>query len=174
MPVGGGVVIGCTDNSREKRTFAQRQLPEVLSKIDHASLRKSSNTKTSAISQVHFVRVHLKNPLLRKALFQLKAQHRFGDLSPPVAIRAQEERPRHLHGNRARPLQVRTVPQVRPGCAKNADKVETRMLEESLVFRGQNRVHQVRWQVVIANRAPLLSGTVKQVGDELRFDFSRH
>ena len=135
MPVGGGVVIGRADYSRKKRALAQRKLPEVLAKIDHARLRKSSNTKTSAVSEVHFVRVHFKNPLFRKALFQLKTQHRLGNLSTPVAIRAQEERPRHLHRNRARPLKMRAVSQVRPGCAKNADKVETRMLEESLVFR---------------------------------------
>ena len=65
------------------------------------------------------------------------------------------------------------MPQVRPGRAKYPDEVKTRMFEEALVFRGQDGVHQIWRQVVVAHRAPLLSGAVKKVGDQLRFDFRR-
>ena len=44
------------------------------------------------------------------------------------------------------------------------------MLKESFVFRGKDGVHQIRRQVVVAHRTAFLSGAVKKIGNQLRFN----
>jgi len=63
------------------------------------------------------------------------------------------------------PCKVGAVAQVVPGCAEDADEVESRMLEEALVLRGEDRVDQDGRNIFVADRAALLSGTVKKIGD---------
>src|SRR5258708_26794341 len=165
MAVRGGVIIWRADNSGQKRTLAQRQLPQVLAKVDHAGLRKTAHSETSAVTEIHLVRVHFKNALLGKALLEFEAQHGLGNFAAPIAVGGKEECASHLHGNGAGALQVGAVAQVVPGCAEDSDEVESRMLEKALIFRGADRVDQDGRNIFVADRAALLSGTVKKIWD---------
>ena len=68
---------------------------------------------------------------------------------------------------------IAAVADVGPGGAGNADEVETAVLEETLVFGGDNGVDQRWWEVVVANRAALFAGAIEKVGDELRLNVRR-
>src|ERR1700730_3278967 len=63
------------------------------------------------------------------------------------------------------------VAQIRPSRAANAHEVETAMLEEALILRGENRVDQQRGKIVVADRAAFLTQAVEQISDELRLNF---
>ena len=149
-------------------------MAQILAEIDHAGLRESSDAKTAAISQIHFIGIHFKNSLLRIALLQFEAQHRFRDLSPPVAIGAQEIGTRHLHGNGAGTLQVRAMPQVIPRRAKDADEIETWMFEEAFIFRGEDGVNKIGRQIVVTNCAPLFSGNTLAIIHQAWAQAARH
>ena len=54
------------------------------------------------------------------------------------------------------------MPQVVPRGTKDPDEVETRVLEESLVFRRQDGVDQGRRQVVVAHGAAMSNNPLVQ------------
>src|SRR5262245_11930987 len=172
MTVRTRVVILRENNAGQERAFWERQLPQILAEIRHARLREAADPEAPAVPEVDFIRVHLENLLFGETLLELEAQHRFGELAPPVAVRTQEERAGDLHCDGARALQVCSMPQVVPRRAEDANEVEARMLEESLVLGRPNGVDQRRWQIVVSYWPPLFSRAVKEVGNQLRLDLS--
>ena len=143
---------------------------EVFAEIGEGRLAKSVDGKAPAITDVHLVHVQLENLLFREALLELHRHHRFGQFAAPRPLRAKEETPRHLHGQRAGALQVRFVAQVGPRRAQNAHGIETGVLEKSLVFRGENRVQERLRNVGVAHRPALFARTIKQIRDQLGLD----
>ena len=59
---------------------------------------------------------------------------------------------------------------VDPGRADDADGVEAGMLEEALIFGGEDGVPQNRRNVVVVHDALFLAVAVVEIGDELRFE----
>src|SRR5215470_265661 len=102
MAVRRRIIIGRADDSGQVRAFRKGQLPHVLSEVGYAGFRESANPEAAAISQIHFVRVHLEDSLLVEALLELQRNQSLGNLSLPVAVSGEKEGPRHLHGDGAR------------------------------------------------------------------------
>ncbi len=171
MAVGGGVVIRRANDAGKVSTLGERQLPQIFSEVGHAGFGKSANAKTSAVAQVDFIGVQLEDLLLVEALLEFDGNHGFGQLAAPGTIGREEEGARHLHGDGAGALVVRTgMPYVGPRRSHDADEIKAAMLEETLVLSGKNGVHQHYRQIFIADGTALLASAIEKIGDEFRFD----
>src|SRR5882672_9535039 len=172
MAVGDGVVVRRADQPREERAFRRRQLAQVLAEVGFAGFGESPDAEAAAIAEVDLVRIHLKNALLAEALLQFEGEHRFGKLSPPGAIGRKKISTRDLHGDGAGALdEIMSMPDVGPCRADDADEVKAGVLEEALVFRGENGLYQLGRQIVVTYRTALFAKAVEEVGDQLRLDF---
>src|ERR1700676_929180 len=170
--VGGGIVVGRADDSGEKGAFGELELEQVLSEERNAGFGKAEDAKTAAIAEINFVGVELENFLLGEALFEIHANHGFGEVAPPGALIREEESARDLHGDGAGALIVLAgMANVGPGGAGDADEVESAMLEKAFVFGGENGMNQGRRQIVVAGGAAFVSRAIKQIADQRRFDF---
>ena len=137
VAVSGRIVIRRTNDPGEVRAFRQRQLPQILSEVSDTGLGKSAYAKTPAVAQINFVGIQLEDLLLVEALLQLDGNHGFGQFPPPIALRREKERPRHLHGDGAGALVVlAAVAHVGPRRSHDADEVKAAVLEEPLVLSG--------------------------------------
>src|SRR5690242_13844069 len=67
----------------------------------------------------------------------------------------------------------RTVPDVRPSRSDDSNEVKAPVIEKSFVFRGKNRVHQFRRQILVPDWPPLLAGAIEQIGNQLWLDLGR-
>jgi len=102
--------------------------------------------------------------LFGEALFELEGNHGFGHFAAPGALIAEEESARDLHGDGAGALKVRAgVAQVGPRGTHDAHEIEAAVLEEALVFRGENSVNENAREVVVAHRAALSRALSKRL-----------
>ncbi len=165
------IVIWPADNSRQESALLQIQLAHILAEISLRRFAKSVNRKTSAIAKINFVGIKLEDLLLGVAMLQLQRHHRLGNFAMPGALRGKEKTARQLHVQRAGALRFRAVTHVRQRRTRHANRVKSRMLEKTLVLRGQQRVHQIFRQVRELHRPPLLARLVEKIRQQFRFNF---
>ncbi len=104
-------------------------------------------------------------------MFEFEGDHGFGEFATPGAFVRKEEGARDLHGDGAGALIVLAgVAEVGPGGAEDADEVETTVVEEALVFGGENGMDEIGGKVVVTDGAAFLACAVEEVGDEFRLD----
>ena len=168
MPLRRSVTIRRPDNSAQKRALPHAQLAHVLAKIRFGRFAESANRKTAAIPQVDFVRVQLKNLLLRIALVDFHRHQHFFHFAAPFALRRKKETPRHLHINRTGALRLLPPAHIGQRRTEHPHDIQTAMLEETLILRGQHRVHHILRQVFETHDAPFLARAIEQIGDDFR------
>ncbi len=154
-----------------KGTFAEGELADVLAEIGFGGLAESADGKTAAIAEINFVGIQLENLLFGIALVDFHSHQDFFYLAAPFALGGEEKAARHLHINGAGALRFLAAAKVSEGRAEYADDVQATMLEETFVLGRQDRVHEILGKVVKADDAAFFARAVKQVGDQLRFDF---
>src|SRR6266699_1538074 len=128
------------------------------------------NGETSAISKIDFIGIELKNLRLGETMFQLEGHHGLSDLAPQGSVHAEEKAARHLHGDRASPLQARAVAQIHPCGAENAHGIEAGMLEETPVLHGKDGIPKQLRNVVEVHGPTLLARVVEQTAQEFRLN----
>src|SRR4029077_752852 len=165
------VTIRRMDDPGKEGGFLKIDLAEILVEVGQRSLAKSVNGEAASVAEINFVRVKLENLLLVEAVLEFKRYDRFGHFAPHGPVRIEKETARHLHRDSAAALHARTVAQIGPGRAQNADRIKPWMLEKAPVFHGQHRIAQNFRNVVIADGAALLARAVKQAGQKFRLDF---
>ncbi len=170
MLVRRGVAVRRADDARQKRRLAERNVVNVVIEVCQRALGKTVDPKAAAVAQINLVGVELENLLLGKAVLEFERHHGFGQFPPPGALRAEEEAARQLHRQRAGALGPSVVPQIGPSGAHDANQIETRMLEKTLVLGRKQGLLQYFGNVFKADASPLFARAVEKVGQELRFD----
>src|SRR2546427_11517723 len=113
---GGGV-----GRPRQQRGFRQREIAQVLAKIEFRGRFKTE----SAMAEAHLVRVHGENLGLRETALDLNRQQNLLELSPEALFGSQEEHPAELLGQSACSLRLAPLEQVRGSRPENADDVHS-------------------------------------------------
>ena len=134
--IGGGIAIGGADDAGKKGSFADGDIANIFIEVGQRSFGKAMNGEAAAIPEVDLIGVEFENLLLGKTVLEFESHHGFRDLAAPGPLRGKEKAPRQLHGQGAGTLGDPLMAHIRPGRAKNANHVETGMLEETLVFGG--------------------------------------
>ena len=78
-------------------------------------------------------------------MLDLEGEQRLVELARECLLRREKEVARHLHGDGARALTAAAGDQVGVRGTQDTDVIDARMLIEALVFRGDDRVLELRW-----------------------------
>src|SRR5262249_54077389 len=138
--------------------------------VDFRRFGKSANLVCAAPSERNLVGVELEDLLLRKLLLELQSNDGFGELAAPVLIGVEPEHAGGLHAERGGALIFAAFANIDVRCLQNAAGVESRVLEEALVFGGSDRVHEHLREVAELDDAALLSRRPADGLDELRLE----
>ena len=153
------------DQPGEERCFRKRQATDVLVEISARRLAEPIDGKASALSEIDHVGVKLEDLLFGQPLLEQKGDENLFCLpsegSPPIV---QDDVPRQLHGERASALRALVGANVGDGRGKNSIDAHAKMREEAAVFGCDDGVHQLFWQVLIAQQAALGALAVEQRG----------
>ena len=129
------------------------------------------NGKAAAIAEINLVGVELENLLLVKTVLEFDSHNGFRQLTAPSTLGGKKEAARKLHGEGAGALGDAFAPEIRPHRAKHAQEIETGMLEKALILGGENGIQEHFGDIVKADPAAFLAGSVKEIGQQLRLDF---
>ena len=141
------------------------QFAHVLAEIRLRRFAKPANRKAAAIAQINVVCVKLENLLFGETLIQLVRHQNFFCFAAPFALGREEERPRHLHVDRARAFGLLPAAHVVKRRSKYANHVQRTMIEEALVLGGQHRIEQHLRNILIPNNPPFFARFIEKVGN---------
>src|ERR1700730_18096687 len=167
-------IAGTLDNPRQQSRLRQRNVPGILVEVGLRSLSESTDRERSPLSQVHPIRVKLKNLLLAELPFQLFGDQHLRELSPHGFLGSEKEPARKLHGNRRSALVMSPANHIDPGRLRHAKEIHSAVLKEPSVFDGEHRLNYHRRNLIELHELTLgaLLG-IEQRGDQLRLQFVR-
>ncbi|MNC41203.1 hypothetical protein D3C75_899580 [compost metagenome] len=113
---------------------------------------RGSTHAISAVTQIDFVQIQLKNFILGQHLFNADRQEGFLDFAHQGAFRAQEEVSGQLLGDGTGPLRSMAGNQ-RDRCGtEDTNGIDPVMIIETAVLRGDEGMHHHRWDLVQLER----------------------
>ena len=169
--IGRGVAIGGADNTGEKGGLVHGDIANVFIEIGERAFGKAVDGKAAAIAEINLVGVELENLLLVKTVLEFDSHNGFRHLTAPGTLGGKEEAARKLHGEGAGALGDAFAAKIGPCGAKNTHEIETGMLEKALILGGEDRVHEHSGDIVKADPAAFLAGSVKEIGEQFGLDF---
>ena len=137
---------------REHRGLCGRQRGQRLAEVD---LRRGSEA-VGPLAEEDLVQVELEDLVLAQALLDAQCEEDLVDLAGVRLLAGQEEVARHLHRDRARALVAPARKDVAHRGARDADRIDARMLEEARVLGRQDGVPHHRRNVLDAHEAAAL------------------
>ncbi len=155
------VVAGPLNDSGERGRLVDVDLANILPEIGLRSLSKAMDAEAAPLAEADLVAVILEDLVLRKLLLQLKGDHHLGGLALPVFLLIEPELTRQLHAQRGCAFFFPALPQIVISGFHDAQRIEAGVLEETLVLRRDDGLHQHFRDVV---------ETHDEVGDQLRLE----
>ena len=141
-----------TDDSREERRFAQRQIRSGLLQ----ELLRHRLDAVDAAAQEHAVHVELKNLFLAQEDLEHQRERRLLGLAGERPRVRQEERARELLRDRAAALRAFVFAQVVGNRARDGNWIDARVQVEPVILDRDHRVLEVRRDPIEGNVAALL------------------
>ena len=161
LGAGGRVVArGRLGQAAQDRHLRKAQLIQRLAEID---LCRRAHA-VGAIAQIDFVQIGLEDLFLGQLLLHLQGQQDLLELAGIGALVRQEEIARQLHGDGAAALGFAAGHQQAPSGTQQALVIHAGVLEEAVVFRGQEGAGQILRHLVIAQWCPALGA---ELADQL-------
>ena len=164
------VVIRVSGDPGERRRLMSVEIADVLSKVRLRGLAKTVDAEAAALAHADLVAVVFEDFVFRKLLLELEGDHHLSGFTLPVLSLIEPEFARELHAERGRALFFPALLQIVIRRFHDAVGIEARVLEEALVFRRQDRLHQHFRDVVEVDDAALFAIPVGKIGDQLRLE----
>lgn len=161
----GVEIVGALDEAGEEGGFLKAKIAEVLAEIDLGGLAEAVDGEALALAEVDLVGVVLEDLLLGELLFELEGDEGLERLAFPCLVAGEPEEAGELHGDGGGAVAA-VLGDVDPGGAEDADGVEAGVVEEALVFGGDDGVNEDLGDVFEADEAAFFAAAVVEVGDE--------
>ena len=157
----GRQVVGRVDDAGDRRRLGQRQVVDVLAEEQPRALGDAMDRERATLPEIDLVEVELQDFVLRGAALEHERHELLGDLPAHRLLegvredRRQEDVLDELLRDGAAALEVGPVPrEVGDQRTGHPDRVDARVLVETPVFDGQDRVHHVPRDLLEGDLAP--------------------
>ncbi len=170
----GGIVARAADQARHHRYFRQIQLVQALAEEVLSAFGDAVHFQVTDLAEVDFIQIALKDALLVEARFEDEGQEQLVGLAEEILSAASHEVLDELLSDGASALGERLGAQIDPYGANQPPWVETSVIEEVLVFDGDNGLPDWGGDLVksqdVTDLSASFGASARQCRDQLRLE----